>query len=1167
MDILFLIPKLLPILVVVLLYIVCICVSYIMFQSLEDTYKWIRREWRLLAALKKDEENLSESGKKIDEKALQLWDSQLRPGVTVRLQDAERAWVDATKNVVREANRCVETYRGLSLRRKFPIWVYSSVRDIPKIRGLRADMSRIKLDIIAHMAKKEIEAKDIYGSLEKSRSNVRSLQDRPIEEQQSSIYEPGKPISSIEEKIDGMMYENPDLMLVMQKQIESINLLVKPLVAFLKDLNGLRFESEIEKAWVNEAEEIIVEVQRDIDSIRRRAHLSLWPSNSESADRLKSINLLYELFERKIVYGFTFIRRSNILHRSPLQHSFPSQIADDMGILSLVEKIRNDIIGEPTIATANKLKNLSDHFKKVYELFRDEKTIEGRNHSRTAWMEQMRIIVRDAERSLRTYTPSSASERSNSQNERDFCAEIDQLAHALSLLEKSIKVFGLEYDIHEVVSRLTSTTIVENRSSVVSIVGMKGIGKTTLAKIIYKDTAIKEHFKVFLWILGDQVPGNDMERNEKEFLIKKVRDFLKVDKYLVVLDNISTNKAWDDLKEAIPEATNGSRILVTTRYKSVALHVDQSSVPLQLLLRTKNHSWNLFTQTVRFQPEVSPKVKTLANKVVGRCGGLPLSIFRLGYLLSGKEVTAEELSRVLEHINIHNQTPWSETLDINVEDLPLHLKQCLSYLGHFPRDSEIPKGRLLALWVAEGFAQQSGDEQERQQICDEQETVESIAEKYLSELISRNLVQLVARKINGEVKTCAFPSALRELWLRRYPSSSFDQRLAYYSDESDASSSQSHGSSTNSPNILRSYRNPQSILFFDTREGNKPGEDIGNFLRRGIASGHLLQLQALDLEHVFRPQLPDTIGKLVRLKYLGLRWTYLETIPSSIGKLRNLENLDMEHTYIRTLPKSIWKLQKLRHLYINEIYRTKIEHHPRGNSLQNLETLQGAFVDKDSPLKDCLYRLINLRKLKVVIQLSLSQQEALAEGLVKLTHLKTLKLKSIDELGHAQDLKVMRLSGLKKLSSLYLFGKLEKPSNITTINVLPQNLVDLTLSASRLSDDPMPELKKLHRLKSLSFYSDSYTGKIMDCSIGGFPQLLTLKFWMLPELEAWNVEEQALPSLKRLEIRSCRRLRVLSGLGHLKSLRELKLKNIPMETKEKIWKDIAHSPAIIIDMK
>ena len=142
----------------------------------------------------------------------------------------------------------------------------------------------------------------------------------------------------------------------------------------------------------------------------------------------------------------------------------------------------------------------------------------------------------------------------------------------------------------------------------------------------------------------------------------------------------------------------------------------------------------------------------------------------------------------------------------------------------------------------------------------------------------------------------------------------------------------------------------------------------------------------------------------------------------------------MEHTNIGTLPSSIWKLQKLQKLYTNDIYRSKIVHLRKGNSLQNLQTLQGAFVDKDSPLIDSMYKLINLTKLKMSFQLNLLQQEVLVEGLVKLALLESLKIKSIDEMGQPRDLKVNYLSHLENLSRLYLFGKLENLSTIRTLH-------------------------------------------------------------------------------------------------------------------------------------
>jgi hypothetical protein len=507
-------------------------------------------------------------------------------------------------------------------------------------------------------------------------------------------------------------------------------------------------------------------------------------------------------------------------------------------------------------------------------------------------------------------------------------------------------------------------------------------------------------------------------------------------------------------------------------------------------------------------------------------------------------------------------------LETNGKDLPPHLKKCLSYYAQFPRDYEISDRRLAALWVAEGMVKRSSDQEE--------ESLKSVAEKYLAELIRRNLVQIVDGTLNQKFETCFFPATLRQLWLREHPSSGLDQQVLYYSFES---SSHGHddgdGDGIKSPNILQNCRNPRSMLCFDSREGDTPGEDIGIFLQKHIASGHLLQLKVLDLEHVFRPQLPKNIGKLIHLTYLGLRWTFLESIPPSIGKLVNLETLDLKHSYIRTLPSSIWKLEKLQHLYMSDICRSKIEHQPKAkliyhepntNFLQNLELLRGAFIDKDSPFKDALKKMKKLQILDLAFQLEVSEQNDLSESLEELQHLQELTLKSIDEMGRPQDLHVKHLSCLVNLSTLYLFGKLMNPSIIINLSGIPQSLTELTLSASGLSDDPMPKLEKLHNLRSLCFYHGSYTGKKMVCSNGGFPELHVLKFWMLQELEEWNVQEHAMPSLKRLEIRSCKKLKVPTNheLRHLKSLRELKLKDMPVEfkksiekNKELIWGDIA----------
>ncbi|KAK4590552.1 hypothetical protein RGQ29_020919 [Quercus rubra] len=1198
---------------IILIILVCvdlifILLSYIFWHQVGKRYRRLKRNIKLLDAVIKDFEEVSEAGRKLDEMPNQLRDSQLKAGVNVQLADTERHWVDATKAAVRGAQDCLDSYQKLSERRKIVELTYTAIMDLKKIRGLKAEFDSCLREVNNQIWFRRI---GICKSIEQSRSIVRSLQNRPIEEDQSHPYKRAPPTVTIERNLKVLFANNPELESDSDKK-KGIEYLIKfpvqLLHSFLRDLEleGLKLESQTEKAWKEEAEEIFDELQHEIDSLQKKANLIRWlPFLGNWMTRRwvkNSFGQIKERFENlfwmKYMIDFSFIKRVPSKPVSPSPKKKTQATTDDKEILDLQDECNKQLNLEQS-KVSSRLKVLLDHnFKHVHRLLKDAKAVEGLNNSRMAWKDQIKIIVKDAISSL----SSSQPQRSNSSTRKEIdprqksSTEFERLEQAMEFLAVSIEVcrtelieetnsvVGLEDNVHEVVSLLTTNDTTEH-CSILPIVGMMGIGKTTLAQMVYKHPAIQKHFENRYWVpladivddkhvlrkrLGEKVLANQGERTEKDYSFKDVNDFLKGRKYLVVLDNISSKETWDILKEAFGDEKSDSRILLTTRDKSVDSHVDLTSVMRPLKLRTQEESWDLFKQMVRFQAEpskpdhgLSPEIRKLAEEVVERCGGLPSSILSLGYLLSGKEVTSKELSRVLDHVT-PNQIPWSENFETNAKDLPLHLSLCLSYFGQFPKDAKISSRRLVVLWIAEGLVKQSGDKQE---------PLKFVAEKYLSELIKRNLVQEVERKLNGRVKTCRFPSVLRELWLRENPNSGFDRHIIYNPIEKDSST----------PNILQSYRNPLSMLCFDTREGDKPGVALGDYLKKGIASGHLLHLKVLDLEHVFRPQLPKSIGKLIQLTYLGLRWTYLETVPSSIGNLVNLETLDVKHTYIHKLPSTIWKLKKLQNLYMSEISRCKIEHQPKRKCkvnqrnkkfLQNLQILRGAFVDKESPLKDAFNMMKNLQILDLSFQLEWSQQKALAESLVELKHLQKLTLKSFDEMGQPQDLHVTHLSGLVELYYLSLYGKLKNPSIVMNVNGLPQSLTELTLSASRLSNDPMPELEKLHNLLSLSLYSDSFTGKRMVCSSKGFPQLKILKLWMLQELEEWEMKEQAMPSLKQVEIRSCKKLKVpdTTELRHLKALRELKLKNMPVDftktiekNKDQIWGHIAGFPVIIID--
>ena len=172
------------------------------------------------------------------------------------------------------------------------------------------------------------------------------------------------------------------------------------------------------------------------------------------------------------------------------------------------------------------------------------------------------------------------------------------------------------------------------------------------------------------------------------------------------------------------------------------------------------------------------------------------------------------------------------------------------------------------------------------------------------------------------------------------------------------------------------------------------------------------------------------------------------------------------------------------------------------------QTLCGLFLDEETPIRDGLDRLLNIRKLGLTMsskkEVMSFQLQAAVDWVLKLNQLRSLRLKSIDQNNQLWDLELKPLASLVNLSYIYLLGWLRNPS---IKSQFPYSLIDLTLSGSGLVEDPMQSLDKLPNLRSLKLFAKSYLGKNMLCSLGGFPQLRVLKLWKSEQLEEWNVEK------------------------------------------------------------
>ncbi|KAF7130667.1 hypothetical protein RHSIM_Rhsim10G0143300 [Rhododendron simsii] len=733
---------------------------------------------------------------------------------------------------------------------------------------------------------------------------------------------------------------------------------------------------------------------------------------------------------------------------------------------------------------------------------------------------------------------------------------VDPIPQAFGLVERHYDempdlLVGRGDTENEIVGRLMNDK--EENLRVISLVSEESLGKTALAKKVYNRLDVRQHFQCRLWvhvpedfayndlllIIIAQLPigtVKDVELMDTAQLTDMLFQFFMEVKFLMVLDNVPGVDICHKLLRPFADIANGSRVILTTRNADVASQADPWSYPVRLERLNEEDSWVLFLNKVKVgapEDNLSDHLNSFRVKILTICRGSPPAIVLLGGLLS----RLSEWSSVIDHLSHlcgedDHSVPLPSILALSYRKLPFVLRPCFLYLALFPKMYEIPIRRLLHLWLAEGFVQTSTEATS--------EVPEDVAQIYLKELVCRNMIEM-ARKPDGSPKTCRLPCFLHDVFLYQSEDIRF---LHVHHRNSDCQSPDSPNfvirrladqyfgiRSTSDSHTQKLY----SYLLFETQKRNTPNKEIETLLKRIMYRRNVALLKVIDLESIYRPVLPDNLGKLQNLTYVGLRWTCLYSCPTSIGDLPCLETLDVKYTNITTLPSSIWKAKKLRHLYMNEVSIEK----PSKEPSTHLQTLVGLQIGSRDPGEYGLTRLTSLRKLRLTCHSkALKRTIDCVSGLVKL---QTLKLRSRDPFGQPLDIVLSnKLKVHQSLVSLSLFGVIEGD-----ISNLPQNLKTLALSMSKLKEDQMQLLGQLPKLNILVFLARSYSGKKMEYCRGTFPELRVLKLWKLENLEAWGVEEGGLPKLKEMEIRDCEKLKNFEGSEHLGALKELVLTNMP----------------------
>ncbi|GFQ04433.1 putative disease resistance protein at1g50180 [Phtheirospermum japonicum] len=743
---------------------------------------------------------------------------------------------------------------------------------------------------------------------------------------------------------------------------------------------------------------------------------------------------------------------------------------------------------------------------------------------------------------------------------------------------------GLEVDIKLLVARLIDGSKYSNR--VVSIYGMGGLGKTTIARKLYGHMEVRRHFDGFAWtcvsqqwdkkdvlqgILIKLVPekrGEILGMRDEE-LVKQLHDVQLKKKCLVVLDDIWSGEAWESLKPAFPNtrAGAGSKIMLTTRNKEVVDFVSPGGFLYEPRVLSNEESWELLRKKAfpRREDEDDDELKIdrdreiLGKEMVGRCCGLPLAIIVLSGLLITKH-TLRDWQMVYDNINWYlsngrghgqQQRAVTDVLAFSYHDLPHKLKQCFLYLANFPEDFEIEAEKLYQLWLAEGMIPQ--DER------GEGETMMDVAQRYLAELAQRCMVQVNVKETAGGFKNCSLHDLMRDLCITRAKRENFT-RVVDFRRESDAPDNTTRRISVcldhtrtykyNHPDsrCCREYNRIRSAFVY----ANDYKADFLQHMKSQLSSCKLLRV--LDLQGFHSCEvLPKGIGDLIHLRYLSLSYSQFKKLPSSLGRLIYLQTLDLQVDTVLEIPNVIWKMERLKHLYLPAgDFLITGDGKLRLDGLSELETLVN-FSTSLCDVKD-LDGLTNLRKLRAAINGNLDDLPDIIKYIsFKQNHLRrsSLSISSCPQFCSDAELSLLRtLLGCYRLYKLSVCGRIAK---------LPEHyhfsstIAKIAFKGSALDEDPMATLEKLPKLSSLTLYESTYMGEDMVCLAQGFPGLLYLKLWGLPNLKTWRIDEGAMPKLTRLVIARCEKLEMLpDGLRFISTLQKLNVRVMPEEFKDRL---------------
>ncbi|XP_027107015.1 putative disease resistance RPP13-like protein 1 [Coffea arabica] len=704
-------------------------------------------------------------------------------------------------------------------------------------------------------------------------------------------------------------------------------------------------------------------------------------------------------------------------------------------------------------------------------------------------------------------------------------------------------VYGREVDKEKIIEVLLSESVNRVNVTVIPLVGLGGIGKTTLAQLVYNDKWVQDHFSIKAWVcvsedydatritkelLGELgIPFSDMSENLNS-LQMKLQLGLTQKKFLLVLDDFWNRdySDWDKLKVLFKGGLQGSKIIVTTRDEKIALMMCKKESIYHLDLMKEGDSWSLFKKHAfeNIDGNQSSELEQIGKKIVKKCGGLPLAVKTVAGLLRS-ETTAEEWKDILV------SEVWSQTdnhdgilpaLRLSYNHLPSHLKRCFAFCAIFHKDYQFEKEEIIQLWQAHDLLEHPRGNR----------GIEEIGEEYLREMRLRSLF---------EQSTANF-FIMHDLVndLARFVSGKYCLRLEDHhlghGTTGRISNFSYHPSSYDTYHkfeLLRETKNLRTFLSLSiSKNSNQKYEVSPKFLHGMLPKFKSLRVLSLLGYHIIK--LPDSISHLKHLRFLNLSSTNVNTLPEWICTFYNLQTLLLTNCKkLQELPVNLAKLINLSYL---DISGTPLKTMPlHMGRLRNLQVLTKFIVGKSSG--SMIEELGKFRKLRGGLFISNLEnvscgRDASMVNLKGKKHLDKLALKWNGDTNDSQVAKDV-LDNLEPHSSIKLL-KIEGYCGTTFPNWIGSpsltNLKSLSLSSCEYCLF-LPALGQLRSLQSLEIVGMSCISALTEDFYGdtratmAFTSLKKLGIEKMPELEKWHIPKyEVFNNLEELYIIDCPKL-------------------------------------------